>query len=528
MNALLIRAAIKRLHQGKMCFIGGEYDAAIDHYTKAIELNPEYIEAYAERAQAYKCIGKNKLADADFKKARELRAKTDVPTESVDAILGDIIDHTVNVYVDVPNEDGNVSENDESIDDEDEDIPQIEEQKQKSTRILQNIGQNKDKSTEDLQKNTIDLHISEQNSNIFTQNTQKSTQNNKKLILKVSVIAMSFIIFLSAKLIVAPFLSSNKTGKQLVNSDKLNDSLYKDLANADQYNERGIIKYKAQKYDDAIADYDAAIIKNPSFTVAYYNRGVAKYSKGDYIGAIADFDVAIDIKPVFVEAYYNRALAYNELGDINKCEKDYNMHVELAKRIGITPQERIVAKNISQRVRDNSIVDNNSVKSMQNKRQSDIYKSQLAQNQKDVSIEKSSRVQNTSSGAQNTHPSTQNTPILTADNHNSAAQSADDLNASGKVKAKNGDSKGAIADFTRAISVAPNFYQAFYNRGNVKIDDGDYVGAVKDFSEAIRIKNDYANAYRNRGIAYKALGKLDEAASDFIRAEELSKSPSSK
>lgn len=47
--------------------------------------------------------------------------------------------------------------------------------------------------------------------------------------------------------------------------------------------------YRLRRYDEAIADYDAAIAKDPDFADAYYNRGYAYQAGGDRKRAIADF-----------------------------------------------------------------------------------------------------------------------------------------------------------------------------------------------------------------------------------------------
>ena len=44
---------------------------------------------------------------------------------------------------------------------------------------------------------------------------------------------------------------------------------------ADTYNHRGIEKYRAAKYQDAIAEYDKALALKPDYADALYNRVVA-------------------------------------------------------------------------------------------------------------------------------------------------------------------------------------------------------------------------------------------------------------
>ena len=52
-----------------------DYDKAIADSSKAIEINPQIAIGYINRAIAYRATGKNDLADADEKKAKELGNK---------------------------------------------------------------------------------------------------------------------------------------------------------------------------------------------------------------------------------------------------------------------------------------------------------------------------------------------------------------------------------------------------------------------------------------------------------------------
>jgi tetratricopeptide (TPR) repeat protein len=53
----------------------GEYQKAIEDYTKAIELNPQYADAYSDRGYVYNKIGKYWKAVDDYNKAIELGSK---------------------------------------------------------------------------------------------------------------------------------------------------------------------------------------------------------------------------------------------------------------------------------------------------------------------------------------------------------------------------------------------------------------------------------------------------------------------
>ena len=56
---------------------------------------------------------------------------------------------------------------------------------------------------------------------------------------------------------------------------------------------------------------------------------------------------------------------------------------------------------------------------------------------------------------------------------------------------------------------------AYYNRGIVKDELRDHKGAIADYSEAIRLDPEYVNAYYNRGNAYELLNDTPKAIADF-------------
>ena len=55
---------------------------------------------------------------------------------------------------------------------------------------------------------------------------------------------------------------------------------------------------------------------------------------------------------------------------------------------------------------------------------------------------------------------------------------------------------------------------AHFNRGNAYGFMGDFDHAIADYSEAIQIKPDFALAYGNRALAYRVKGEPDRAKPD--------------
>ena len=61
------------LMQGLRYSAKGDYDNAIEAYTKAIEIKPGYVPAYALRGLEYSAKGDDDQSNADWAKANALR-----------------------------------------------------------------------------------------------------------------------------------------------------------------------------------------------------------------------------------------------------------------------------------------------------------------------------------------------------------------------------------------------------------------------------------------------------------------------
>ncbi|WP_373535290.1 tetratricopeptide repeat protein [Microcoleus sp.] len=99
---------------------------------------------------------------------------------------------------------------------------------------------------------------------------------------------------------------------------------------------------------------------------------------------------------------------------------------------------------------------------------------------------------------------------------------AEDLFNSGLAKSEAGDIPGAIADYTAAIRLNPNYAQAYNKRGiihgrNLK----DYPAAKADFDRAIEINPNYGDAYYNRARVREFLEDKPGAIGDYQKAADI-------
>ena len=75
--------------------------------------------------------------------------------------------------------------------------------------------------------------------------------------------------------------------------------------------------------------------------------------------------------------------------------------------------------------------------------------------------------------------------------------------------------EAAIVDFDQAITLDPNYSDAYYNRGNANSKLAKYESAIVDFDQAIRLKPDFASAFNNRGVAKNLL--VEESDRDLAK-----------
>ena len=254
---------------------------------------------------------------------------------------------------------------------------------------------------------------------------------------------------------------------------------------AEAYNNRGFAYYDLGDYEQAIADYNKAIEFDPSYAKAYNNRGLAYYYQGDYEQAIADYNKAIELDPNYAKAYNNRGVAYRKLGNYEQGIADYNKAIEL--------DPNYVEAYASRGYAYYGLSD---------------YEQAIADYTKAIELDPDYVL------------AYQNRGLAYAD-QGKYDLAISDYTRAGNVYHELGDYGQAIANYTKAIELDPNYAPAYDNRGLVYADQGKYDLAISDFTKAIELDPDYAEAYNNRGLAYYDLGDYEQAIADYDKAIEL-------
>ncbi len=98
---------------------------------------------------------------------------------------------------------------------------------------------------------------------------------------------------------------------------------------AEAYCNRGVALKKLGQLKNAVESYDKAINLNPNFADAHYNRGNALQALDQTKDAVGCYDKAIQLNPEYAEAYNNRGNSQNYLGRPKEAVENYNKAIQL-------------------------------------------------------------------------------------------------------------------------------------------------------------------------------------------------------
>ncbi len=94
------------------------------------------------------------------------------------------------------------------------------------------------------------------------------------------------------------------------------------------YNRRGELLADADRGDDALNDFQAAISLDPSCSLAIHNRAVTLAQQNQFTAALRDFNRVIELNPGLAVAYRNRAELLAAIGRTEEAISDYNQALD--------------------------------------------------------------------------------------------------------------------------------------------------------------------------------------------------------
>ena len=81
----------------------------------------------------------------------------------------------------------------------------------------------------------------------------------------------------------------------------------------------------------------------------------------------------------------------------------------------------------------------------------------------------------------------------------------------------------ALIDYTHAISINPNYVEAYINRGQAKYLLKDYQGAIEDYDKVLKLLPDLESYdfFKWRGEAYQMKGDTANARLEFMKSDSF-------
>ena len=93
---------------------------------------------------------------------------------------------------------------------------------------------------------------------------------------------------------------------------------------AESYYLRGVCYSQLGLNDQAIADYNQALVLMPDYAEVYYEKGYSYFLLSQYDSALSAFDRAIGLNAQYAAAYVNRGSIYCILGKRQQAIEDWN------------------------------------------------------------------------------------------------------------------------------------------------------------------------------------------------------------
>lgn len=276
---------------------------AIDQFTKALDLDPEFVKAYLQRAKSYEAAGEIQLAADDLKRALTFEHKdADVFFDA--ARLNHILNRQQEA-LELVNKCLSLNKKSDAawcL------LSRIQMALEDYSNALIAI----DKAIS-LKDHAINLYyrgqVAEKMKNYNQAETDYAAAIGKDNKLPEAHLAL-------AKL----RLQLNKLDEAM---EHCNDILKEDPVNKQALLLRSSIFTRKTEYPKAIDDLSKILVNNPEDKEMYIVRGTYYQEFTQHQNAINDFSRALLIDPKYPEAIYKRAYSYEQVGDFKSAIKDY-------------------------------------------------------------------------------------------------------------------------------------------------------------------------------------------------------------
>lgn len=270
------------------------------------------------------------------------------------------------------------------------------------------------------------------------------------------------------------------------------------------------------EWDKALSDYEEVLRQDPNVAQVSFNRGLIYMQLKEWAKAVEDFNETIRCRPQDTQAYLNRATAMAELSDLSgaiasldaaiainpKFADAYVFRSKVQRRRGkldLADNDEREAQRLNAKKKSPSSLLSMLVPSIESEGASFLGKGWLA-----VKAGRYDEAIDFCTKALDTHLDPQRTSLA--------------FMTLGNARAGKGDWDGALHDYDQAVKIVPTNADALANRGNAYANKNLLAKSTLDYDEAICLNPNLAEAYCNRAYNYLMAKHDGNALADLTEA----------
>lgn len=296
---------------GEDFMLAGNYQDAVDQFTRAIDLLPDYDKAYLARAAAYEKLGKIREAAQDFDRAATFLDKDQ-----------EVFYEAGRLYYELAEYEKAIERLDKAI--------SLKRNYVEPYQVKANVLMAQELYEEALEIAHNALTLKENTYNFYLHGTVNEKMGN------LEAAEADFMNAVTEDRRHVPSLLALadvrlRLGKTDFALQHVNRAIQFDNENQEAYVIRSKVYVKKLDYPNAIDDVSKAILLNPDNTDMYFLRGVFYQDFTQHANAVNDFTKVLMLQPDNADALYKRAWSYEQIGNYRDAIKDYEKLVSLSE-----------------------------------------------------------------------------------------------------------------------------------------------------------------------------------------------------